>query len=124
MLYIETWAVYEAYRRLGFKDEHTQMIVAPSVDPAGKMRDNVLHVVLEAQGHRFNYSLAPIDRPFEDARKLIFDLKTAIAEQKIPDSQLTEMYRSTEIGAIDGYQFQILSALLVTKGFLLPAIAN
>lgn len=122
MLYVETWAVYEAYRRLGFKDEDTVFLVAPNGD-TGFIRKDVIHVLLRAQEREFVYSIQPIDRSFEEAKQLLTALKAAIADKVIPEPQLQEMYRSTEVGG-DVERFQALATGLLMKGFHLPALEN
>lgn len=123
MLYVEVWGLYEAYRRLGFKDEETEMVVGDT-EITGTLRRDVIHVCVKAQGLTFNVATKELDRSFAEAQKLIFDLKTAIAEHRIPHEQLTQMYRSTDVGHPDGQLFLHLGVLLTAKGFNLRALAN
>lgn len=123
MLYVEAWGVYEAYRRLGFQDDDIKMEVMDNLD-TGTVRKNVLHVTLSAQGKEFVYSLWEIDRSFEDAQKLILDLKTAIYEEKVSLKEGDAMYRATRVGALDGLVFKELTFRMIDKGFEIPALMN
>lgn len=123
MLYIEAWGAYEAFRRLGFKDEEVTLLVAGNVD-TGTLRENVLHVVVKSQGLEFVYTVDVIDRSHPEAQEIYRKLIEAIAERRIPMPQLDEMYRSTWIGAVDGEHFMALAGLLVSKGFRLVALEN
>lgn len=124
MVYVNAWSAYEAFRRLGFTKDEVEFMCCQNGD-LGFVRDNVLHVEVRAQGLDFVYTVDQIDRPREEANECLGKFLNHIASLIGQDSPLVmEIYRSTEMGAIDGKHFLTLAAAMVVKGFQLPVVAR
>lgn len=121
--YRETWAAYEAFRKLGFKDEHITHHAAPVMLPDGKMStDPWFCVVLAVQGKRFTVTVAPLDRPFAEARELLERVRCAIGERRVSDADLERMWAESKMG--DVTYFTAFGMAVVAKGFFLPALVS
>lgn len=124
MLYVNTWAAYEAFRRLGFTADEVQFICCGNGD-LGFVRPNVIHVRVQAQGLEFMYTVAPADRRYEEAQEYLKTyLQTMAALMKSESPLVMEMYRSTEMGELSGEHFMSLTMAMINKGFRLRVIEN
>lgn len=122
-VYHEAWAVYEALRRLGFADDEIIAEVQPGFDADGVAHEEMLHIVVRTQELEFTYSVAPIDRSFDEAQKYWFRLREAISTSAITEQELLSLWKSSEMGS-DLEHFTTLATLLTMKGFRIPAAAN
>lgn len=123
MIYIEAWAAWEAFMRLGFTNEELDLMVCPNLD-TGERREDVIHVRLRSAGSEFIYTVAPIDRPLEEAQKIMRGLFKAMTDRLLTVDQKTDMYRVTTIGALDGKHFLAMTSALINKGFRIRAIED
>jgi len=118
-VYLEGWAVFEAFRRLGFKNEEIGAIVGRSPEHG----PDTFHLVLASQGKKFTYTVLPIDRPFDEAVAFWNSMFEDISSGSVKDDALLEMWRASRMGS-DEVHFATLVMLLQEKGFRIPALEN
>lgn len=122
-LYRATWSVYEAFRRLGFTDDDVTFISAQTVLRDGTpTAESWLHVVLTAQGKTFTVTVAPLDRPFDEAQAMLERLRVSIHDGTTSDATMHRMWRESEMD--DVARFMRFCAALSARGFKFPAMAN
>lgn len=120
--YVEAWAVYEAFRRLGYEDEDVLTEFAPGIY-MGTMVDRMIHVSLIHGDLSFTVDVEPVAESFERAREIHYLLRKAIRKRKnLSDRVLLEMWRGSSMGKEEN--FTTLVAAMMAKGFDPPAIMN
>lgn len=126
-LYRDTWAAYEALRKLGFGDDDVVFVGGPTAQPGivpgqmvvtGKLW---LHVVLEAQDKCFTITVGELDRPFDEAQELLERLRVSIGDGSTGDEVLDRMWIESPMGDIEC--FGDLCFALTARGFTLPALS-
>lgn len=123
-LYRHVWSVYEAFRRLGFKDDEVTYLAAPTVLPDGSASTaDYIHVVLRAQDRTFTVVTEPLDRSIEDARSFLETLRLAIRDQLVDDETLQRIWLESKMGGDVSY-FTAFGQALMVHGFVLPALSN
>lgn len=120
-LYRHTWAVYESFRKLGFKDDDITYLAAPVVLPgsgddsaAQVSKGEYLSVVLETQGKKFSAVIGPLDRPFADAQVLWRQILQSIQDGSTSDATLRRMWNESRMA--NELHFGSLIAALLGQG--------
>lgn len=118
--YVEAWAVYEAFRRLGYADDDVLTEFAPGVH-MGSVVDRMIHVSLLHGGLKFTVDVAQVEESFERAREIHYLLRKAIRKRKhLSDRVLLEMWDRSSMGKEEN--FTMLVAAMMAKGFDPPAL--
>ena len=120
-LYRATWAVYAAFRRLGFADDDVAFVASPTVQGGFITTESWLHVVLTAQDKTFTVTVAPLDRPYDDAQAILERLRVSIHDGTTPDEVLHRMWQESKVG--EAAHFTSLCAALLNRSFTFPALA-
>lgn len=122
-LYRHVWSVYEAFRRLGFKDDEVTYLSAQTVLSDGSVSpEEYVHVVLRAQDHDFTVVTGPLDRPVEDARAFLETLRLAVRDRLVSDETLRRIWTESKMGDVS--YFTAFTLALMESGFVLPALTN
>jgi hypothetical protein len=123
VLYRDTWAVYEALRKLGFKDEQISHLATPVVYPDGTTPEGEHIVVVLTTGDKHcTFIIGKLDRPFDEARDLLERVRNAIANREIDDHTLRRLWETSALAKLEN--FQSVAAVLLNKGIVLPVSQN
>jgi hypothetical protein len=122
-LYRATWSAYEAFRRLGFADDDITFVAVPTVLRDGSSsKERWMHVVLTAQDKTFTVTVAPLDRPFDEAQAMLERLRVSIHDGSTSDATMERVWREAGLG--DMGCFADFCATLLARSFTFPAMAN
>jgi hypothetical protein len=122
-IYRRVWAVYEAFRKLGFTDDDVKYVAGSvrlqdgSVSPT-----NHMVVQLVAQDKVFSVFVGELDHPIEEAREALEALRLALRDHSISDDDLKTMWNESRMGDVS--YFGEFAMALINNGFVLPALAN
>lgn len=117
-MYREAWAAYEAFRKLGFKNDDIYPMISNSITH-GK---DVFHIVLEAQGKQFIFTIGKIDRPAEEVNEYWNKLIEAVCDMTLSDDTLHRMWKESFFG--DKNNCKKLLIKISQKGFIIPLSFN
>jgi len=122
-LYRDTWAVYEALRKFGFRDEQIEHVASPVVYPDGtRGQDDHISVILTVDEKQCTFIIGKLDRPFEEARDLLERIRIGIADHSIDDTTLERLWTTSAMGHHEA--FQSVAVTLLNKGIEIPMLKN
>lgn len=122
-LFRDTWAVYEAFRRLGFTDDEIVHVSAPAMLASGKISpEPYMSVVLRAQRLDFTVVIGPLDRPYDEAKELLERLRLAIRDGLVTDATLSALWQQSKMADVS--YFAMFCVALINRGFTLPKVTN
>lgn len=122
-LYRDTWATYDALRRLGFRDEQITHVAGNVVMSDGTVLDGeYVVVVLAADCREVKFTIGPLDRPFEEARALLEAVRCAIADGSITDEVLLRLWDTSPLGKL--HVFEAMTLTVLQKGITIPVFQN
>jgi hypothetical protein len=122
-LYRDTWATYDALRRLGFRDEQISHVASNVVMADGRVLDGEqIVVVLTADCRDVKFTIGPLDRPFEEARTLLEAVRLAIADGSLDDRTLLRLWDESPLGRIQ--VFEAMTLTVMQKGITIPVFQN
>jgi hypothetical protein len=125
-IFRRVWAVYSAFRRLGFTDDEVTYISAPAVVSIGAVgtatKEDYIHVVLTTQCRSFTVTVEPLDRPFEEAQAELEKLRLAMRDRLVNDDDMYRIWTDSKFGDLE--YFLAFTSALMEHGFTLPALAK
>lgn len=111
--YKEAWAVWEAFRRFGFK---------PDCIYFSHSKDFKVHIILWANNKTFSVHVGKIEKPTNEVVQEWNIFAEMVSDGTITDDELYKIWKLSSMGDIN--TFKQLAASIMEKGITIPVLVN